>query len=133
MRSRPVAAGARLAVELAARLLPTPAARRRYQAEFVAELCGRPRVEQWRHATGVLSHVFALRAVLSGREAAATVPLGRRFRCRVLRWHHWRTCSAPDGGRYLACSVCAKEHPAASHWLAGSAAGGLGGGGAGVA
>jgi len=40
-----------------------------------------------------------------------TIPFGRRFRCRVLRWHDWRTVSTEDGGRYASCSVCRKDHP----------------------
>ena len=108
-------AAARLVVALSARVLPTPADRRRYQAEFVAELHGRPRTEQWRHAAGVLSQTFALRAALGDEparlEEAAMRPLGRRFRCRVLHWHHWQLRSAEDGGRYRSCSVCGKDHP----------------------
>ena len=105
-------------VELAARLLPTPADRRRYQAEFVAELYGLPAADQLRHATGVLSQAFALRAALGTSpqrlgEAAmpSTIPWARRFRCRVLRLHHWQLHSAEDGSRYRSCSVCGKDHP----------------------
>ncbi len=107
---------ARLAVELAARLLPTPADRRRYQAEFVAELYGLPAAEQFRHAAGVLSQAFALRAALGSaprrlEEAAmqSTIPWGRRFRCRVPRIHHWQLHSTEDGSRYRS-SVCRKDH-----------------------
>ncbi|MGY1619242.1 hypothetical protein ACI797_21085 [Geodermatophilus sp. SYSU D00691] len=136
--ARPVP-GARLAIEVAAHFLPTPADRRRYQAEFAAELYGLPPAAQFRHAAGVLSHTPALRAALrAGRlpAAAGRQPLGRRFRCRVLRWHHWKKYSAPDGGPYLACSVCGKHHDGPAHWLAGagmSGGGGLGLGGGGVA
>jgi hypothetical protein len=105
---------ARLAVGLAARLLPTAADRRRYQAEFIAELHGLPRSAQFRYATGVLSQAFALRAALGSApvrlEEIAMEPWGRRFRCRVLRWHHWQLRNTEDGGRYRACSVCAREH-----------------------
>ncbi len=38
-----------------------------------------------------------------------TVPFGRRFRCRVLRLHHWQLRSAQDGGGYRSCSVCGKD------------------------
>jgi hypothetical protein len=65
-------------------------------------------------ATGVLSQALALRAALSSAparlEEAAVEPWGRRLRCRVLRWHHWQLRSTEDGGRYRACSVCAREH-----------------------
>jgi len=115
LAARPPGAGARLAVGLAACLLPTAADRRRYQAEFVAELYGLPRAAQRRYAVGVLSQTFALRAALGASpkrlEEAAMSPLGRRFRCRVLRWHHWERHTTEDGGRYACCSVCRKDHP----------------------
>jgi hypothetical protein len=111
---RPPVAGARFVVGLATRVLPSPAARRRYYAEFVAELYGQARAAQLRHAAGVLSQAFTLRAALgaptSPLEEAAVQPFGRRFRCHVLRWHHWQLHSTEDGGRYRSCSVCGKEH-----------------------
>jgi hypothetical protein len=131
--SSPVAV-ARWAVGLAARLLPTPADRRRYQAEFVAELYGLPVSDQLRHATGVLSQALALRAALGDSSTASTevvvrsTTTGQRFRCRYLRWHHWSPFSTPDGGRYVACAVCRKEH---GGWdtVSGGFMGGAGGGG----
>ena len=106
---------ARFAVGLATRVLPTPADRRRYYAEFVAELHGQPPAAQFRHAAGVLSQAFALRAALGdpsrSLEEAAVQQLGRRFRCRVLRWHDWHLHSTEDGARYLSCSVCRRDHP----------------------
>jgi hypothetical protein len=54
-------AGARFVVELAASRLPTPADRRRYQAEFVAELFGEPLLVQLRRSLGILSRTHALR------------------------------------------------------------------------
>jgi hypothetical protein len=111
---RPLVA-ARLAVGLATRMLPTPADRRRYYAEFVADLYGQPSTAQLRHAAGVLSQAFALRSALgaptSPLEEDAVQPFGRRFRCRVLRWHDWHLHSTEDGGRYRSCSVCGKDHP----------------------
>ena len=132
MRTSPVA---RWAVGLAARVLPTPAARRRYQAEFVAELNGLSAWDQLRHATGVLLRTPALRAALcgsstrSGEVAVYSTTAGQRFLCRYLRWHHWRPFSAPDGDRYVACAVCRKEH---GGWdtVSGGFMGGAGGGGA---
>ena len=32
------------------------------------------------------------------------------IRCRYLHWHHWAPVSTPDGERYIACSVCHKDH-----------------------
>jgi hypothetical protein len=109
---------ARLGVALAARALPARPDRERYAAEFLAELHGLSPTAQLRHAAGVLSQALALRAALGGspsrghKEAAMTptIPAGQRFRCRYMRWHHWRTFSNPDGERYVACAVCRKEH-----------------------
>jgi hypothetical protein len=109
---------ARLAVRLAARVLPTGAARERYAAEFLAELYGLTPADQLRYATGVLSTSLALRAALGASHLRATAEapmdytttLGQRLRCRYLRWHHWQAVTNPDGERYVACSVCHKEH-----------------------
>ncbi len=96
---------------------PTRADRERYHSEFVAELYGLPAAEQLRHAAGVLSQALALRAALGSspqrlEEAAMqSIPWGRRFRCRVLRMHHWQLHSSEDGGLYKSCSVCRKDHP----------------------
>jgi len=115
-----VLGAARLAVGCAAWLLPTPADRRRYQAEFVAELYGLPASDQWRHTVGVLSQAFALRAALGGTSTRSeevvmqSTTAGQRFRCRYLHWHHWKVFSAQDGVRYSACAVCHKEH---DDWL----------------
>jgi hypothetical protein len=108
---------ARLGVGLAARVLPTRPARERYAAEFLAELHGLPPAAQLRHTAGILSQAFALRAALGSssspieEKAVPTIPLGRRLRCRLLRWHHWHTYSTEDGGLYKACTVCHKDHP----------------------
>ena len=108
---------ARLGVGLAARVLPTPAERKRYGAEFLAELYGLPPAAQLRQTAGILSQAFALRAALGTspsrieEKAVPTSPLGRRIRCRVLRLHHWHTYSTEDGGLYKACTVCHKDHP----------------------
>lgn len=134
MRTSPLPA-ARWVVGLAARMLPTPAARRRYQAEFVAELHGLPLSHQLRLVLGVLSQVFALRTALEGSStrpeevAVYSTTAGQRLRCRYLRWHHWKGFSDPDGGRYAACAVCYREH---GGWdsVSGGFMGGAGGGGA---
>lgn len=99
-------------VELAARMLP-PEQRRRYALEFVAELYGMSKKQQFRHSTHVLAHAWPLRVVLraagptTGPEATtrtATVPL----RCH-LRIHRWRWASAEDGGRYVTCLRCGRD------------------------
>ena len=133
----PVAA-ARVGVSLAARALPTRPDRERYRAEFLADLHGLPPAAQLRYAAGVLSQIFALRAALGSDsrrlgEAAMTskTSLWRTIRCRGLRIHYWHGYSTDDGGRYVACSVCRREHPGAAHWLSGTGAGGIAGGGGG--
>jgi hypothetical protein len=105
-----------LLVRLAVRVLPGAAARRRYAAEFAAELHGRPAAARLWFALGILSTVFALRAAQAGapidRAARAAVRRARwqRFRCTVLRLHHWKVLSNPDGERYLGCAWCGHEH-----------------------
>src|SRR5689334_25437657 len=91
---RPPVHGARFAVEFAADRLPTPADRRRYQAEFVAELYGEPALVQLRRALGVLSRTHALRGALRDAHAPLLAqrrrqPFRRVLRCRALRWHRW--------------------------------------------
>jgi hypothetical protein len=131
---RPPVIGARFVVSLATRALPTPADRRRYYAEFVAELHGLPVSDQLRSAAGVVCRAFALRAALGGSSthstevAMRTTTAGQRFCCRYLRWHHWSPFGTPDGGRYVACTVCRREH---GGWdcVSGGFMGGAGGGG----
>jgi hypothetical protein len=123
---------ARLGVDLAVRVLPRRSDRRRYQAEFAAELYDMTPAMQLRYTAGVMSRAFALRAALGDQFRAkedgmkTEEPFWRTFRCRVMRWHHWHTVSNPDGERYSACSVCNKELPAPSHWEAGGVGGGFG-------
>jgi hypothetical protein len=104
----------RITVGLAASMLPTPADRRRYQAEWVVELHDLSPADQLRYASGVVSQVAALRAALGAMstlpEEAQMPSFGRRFRCRVLRWHDWRLHSTEDGGLYRSCSVCRQDH-----------------------
>ena len=49
--------------------------------------------------------------VAASEVSVSTASLGRRIRCRLLRWHHWQTYRTEDGGRYKACTVCHKDHP----------------------
>jgi hypothetical protein len=70
----------------------------------------------------VLSQTFALRAALGAtptrvEESAMTVTSAKRFRCRYLRWHDWKTLSNPDGERYRACSVCDRDEPGPNTYL----------------
>jgi hypothetical protein len=108
---------ARLGVGLAARALPSSPDRERYAAEFLAELHGLPPAAQLRYTAGVLSQAFALRAALGSspspieERTVPTIPLGRRLRCRLLRWHHWHTYNTADGGLYKPCTVCHTDHP----------------------
>jgi len=106
---RALVPGVRTAITLAVRPLPTPADRRRYYSEFVAELYGLPPADQARQVAGFVAQSLALRAALGGGGVVAEqIPFRRRFACHVLRWHDWHTFRTPDGERYSACSVCDK-------------------------
>lgn len=116
--------GARLAIEIAVRTLPTRADRERYYREFVAELYDLPTATQLRHVTGFVSQAFALRAALGASPSPVeerTMSPGRKFLCHVLRRHHYQWNSTEDGARYRACSYCHKESPGNSGpaWLSG--------------
>ena len=112
MRTSPPRA-ARWAVGLAARLLPTPADRQRYQAELTAELYGLSPAEQARYVTGLLSHVLALRAALGTSSRPPELPMSTStrapFRCRVLRMHRWMGHGAPHHGHVRICTLCGVE------------------------
>jgi hypothetical protein len=116
MGSRGVHAVARAGVDLSVRVLPDRHDRRRYQAEFLAELHELSSADQLRYAAGVLSQTFALRAALGSapsraEEDAMTITTTRAFfwRCRVFRWHRWVVRSTEDGSRYLTCARCGRD------------------------
>lgn len=100
-------------VGLAVRALPR-STRDRYLLELTAELHFIPRDEQLTYALRVLTRTWSLRAALSG---ASSAPIGEAamthgsapWHCRLNMWHHWRTFSAEDGGRYRACHQCGRE------------------------
>ena len=110
-------AGARFGVALAVRTVPRRADRERFRAEYEAELYGQPAAAQVRLVTGFLSQAFALRAALGAAPSPLEGPampitsVGHRFRCRVLRHHHYRVYSTDDGHRYRACQFCRHESP----------------------
>jgi hypothetical protein len=104
------------AVRLAARALPKGAVRDRYSAEFLAELPGLTEGQQTRHAIGVLTHVWALRAAVSsqGQPAGGTDVLTTRtdaipLLCRLNLHHVWRWFSTDDGSRYRQCVRCDRD------------------------
>jgi hypothetical protein len=98
---------------LAARLLATPADRRRYRAEFTAELYELSPTAQLRQAAGVLSQVLALRAALGSPSRSQEIPMSTTFRapfrCRVLRMHRWAARGAPHHGHVRRCTLCGRE------------------------
>jgi hypothetical protein len=114
--ARAARALAHAGVELAARVLPTPGDRRRYRAEFLAEMDDLGPGERLRYAAGVLSRTVALRAALGASPSrteedamtlsSTTVPF---WRCRVLRLHRWVSHSTEDGGLYEACAGCGED------------------------
>jgi hypothetical protein len=135
--ARPIPA-ARAVIGLVTRALPTVEDRDRYRAEFLAELHGQPPGDQLRYAAGLLGQSRSLRAALCAdprrieeNEMTAQTPLWRSFRCHALRLHDWRTYSTDDGSRYVACSVCRKEHPGTGTGPGVGAMGAIGGGGSG--
>src|SRR5215471_2646223 len=84
-------------VQVATRVLPG-STRDRYRQEFLAELYGLGRTRQLRHAAGVLSRSWALRAAINTPSVAAAAdmelvfPRHRRpFFCRLNLRHRWAT------------------------------------------
>src|SRR6185312_4950012 len=81
--------GARFVVELAASRQPTPADRRRYEAEFVAELYGEPALVQFRRARGAVAHPRPARAPqrcprMAGGAASAAARPAAALPCAAL-------------------------------------------------
>jgi hypothetical protein len=102
-------------VQAATRVLPG-ATRDRYRQEFLAELYGLSRARQLRHAFGVLSRSWALRAAINtpSETTAADMELvfPRRRRplfCRLNLRHRWATTRTEDGKPYLRCQRCGKD------------------------
>jgi hypothetical protein len=127
--------GARFVVELAASRLPTPADRRRYQAEFVAELYGEPALVQFRRALGVLSHTHALRAPqrcrrMAGGAASAAARPAAALLCAALAL----LGQVQHGRRRALLGVrgVGKDRPGGPHWAAGGLMHCISGGGGAV-
>jgi len=88
----------------------------RYRQEFLAELHGLGRARQLRHAAGVLSRSWALRAAINcPSEAAAAdteIVSPRRQRplsCRLNLRHRYATLRTDDGKPCLRCQRCGKD------------------------
>jgi hypothetical protein len=94
------------AVRSASLPLP-PEDRWRYRQEFLAELHGMTRSEQFHHATGVLSRVWTLRAALTepARLIRKEATMAKPWRCR-LHLHRWRFERDYQGQRYRECARC---------------------------
>jgi hypothetical protein len=102
-------------VRVATRVLPG-STRDRYRQEFLAELYGLGRARQLRHALGVLSRSWALRAAINTPSEAAAAdmeivfPRHRRpLLCRLNLRHRWATLRTEDGKPYLRCQRCGKD------------------------
>ena len=99
-------------VELAAQVLPAEQ-RQRYALEFIAELYGMPRSQQYRHSAQVLAHAWALRTALSAANSTTTqketsmITVNRRpLKCR-LGLHRWDERQNPETReRYEICLRC---------------------------
>src|SRR5262245_33655717 len=104
----------RHAVQVATRVLPV-ATRERYRQEFLAELYGLSRARQLRHAFGVLSRSWALRAAINTPSDATAAdmelvfPRHRRPLPCWLNRHRWETFRTEDGKPYLRCQRCGKD------------------------
>jgi hypothetical protein len=100
-------------VQAATRVLPG-STRDRYRQEFLAELHGLGRTRQVRHAAGVLSRCWALRAAINTPSQAAAdmeivFPRHRRpLSCRLSR-HKWQTFRTEDAKPYQRCQRCGKD------------------------
>jgi len=101
-------------VELAAHALP-PQQRQRYALEFIAELYGMPRAQQFQHALSVLVNTWQLRVALTdagtslGDQMTATTASRRPLRCR-LGIHDWVLERNPENGQtYLCCVRCGRD------------------------
>ena len=96
--------------------LPLPSEQRyRYRQEFLAELYGMTPSDQLNHATGVLSHVWTLRAALAepARLMAKEDAMAKSWRCRI-RLHRWQRLRNPQGGWYRECLECGKQDDTSS-------------------
>ena len=98
-------------VELAAHVLPAQQ-RQRYALEFIAELYGMPRLQQFRHSIQVLAHAWALRTALSAASSTITqettmiTTTRRPLKCR-LGLHRWDERENPETReRYEICLRC---------------------------
>jgi hypothetical protein len=114
MAERAAGFWARHTVQVATRVLPG-ATRDRYRQEFLAELYGLGRARQLRHAFGVLSRCWALRAAINTPSDAAAAdmelvfPRHRRPLLCLLNRHRWETFRTEDGKPYLNCQRCGKD------------------------
>ena len=113
----------RHAVQAATRVLPG-STRERYRQEFLAELYGLSRARQLRHAFGVLSRSWALRAAINAPSDATAADMElvfprrrrRSLYCRLIR-HYWVDLSSEDGSsRYRQCARCGKEANDSLRW-----------------
>jgi len=101
-------------VQVATRVLPG-ATRDRYRQEFLAELYGLSRARQLRHAVGVLSRSWALRAAINTPSDAAAADMEivfarhRRPLFCLLNRHRWETFRSEDAKPYRRCQRCGKD------------------------
>jgi hypothetical protein len=101
-------------IQLATRVLPG-SARDRYRQEFLAELHGVSRARQLRHAIGVLSRSWALRAAINTPSEAAAAdmeivfPRHRRPLSCWLNRHRRETFRTEDAKPYQRCQRCGKD------------------------
>jgi hypothetical protein len=101
-------------VQVATRALPG-ATRDRYRQEFLAELYDLGRTRQLRHAAGVLSRCWVLRAAINAPSDATAAdmelvfPRHRRPLSCWLNRHRWETFRTEDAKPYQRCQRCGKD------------------------
>jgi hypothetical protein len=152
MAERPLQAAGfwpRRTVQVATRVLPG-STRDRYRQEFLAELHGLSRTRQLRHAAGVLSRSWALRAAISTPPEATTADMDIVYP-RLRRPKRYSLVRTADGyeirdaesvgakvffsashraARNMLHALNRRSRPGANnHWTGGYAGGGQDGGG----
>jgi hypothetical protein len=105
-------------VSLSVHVLPPGTTRQRYQQELLAELYGLPARQATACALGMAVNAPALRRAV-GKHPEGTLEVTmhthRPLVCRLNLHHHYRIQHTEDGGRYLHCPRCGKDHYSSTH------------------
>ena len=112
-RGRPPTVWARRGVELAVRSLPH-GPRQRYRQEFLADVHGMSRPEQFRHVCGLVAQSCALRSELAATDVRldrlrSSTRLSRLLLCDTGARHRWERQFTDDGRLYDRCARCGRD------------------------